>query len=1176
MNPRSSWPERWKRPGWDSFYTVLGGRLSDDPVALLSKSDRPDAERATSQVFVAASPPVSGEAPEFAKHWATVVRKVLQRGTRPVMHHEAARRLLGPAHPRPEQIRAAVVGIAASFDLDPAFQLHPVHEEPFWRRLGDLWAPYQRWCSPQAPLDALIGPGGGAERRWVDFLFYLPFGRGPLVVEVDGSGHERQKGLDQERDRLLGHRQIRVRRLEGAEVHDPGNPWFARLADRNRLEFGDPHTALRVHGPPTLQRLAFALMEGVERGFLLPGRPWRIDVSDTTGASDRAVEVSLDLLATISDVWGEAVMPREVVISGRRYHRTSTGRFQETPGVEAASAPCDLKVVLDPFTPPHAILPDPNGEPTIVVRGAFLPVELPWCTPSSRTRFRTQLDGVGERAVQLFVRDVFGHPDFREGQKPAVTRALSGGDACVLLPTGGGKTLIYQVAGLLLPGATFIVAPLKSLIDDQERRLQEMGIDRVGAIHSGKGRDTSTRSDVLQAIGNGDALFVLIAPERLQIASFRDSLRQATAGTTVGLAVVDEAHCVSEWGHDFRPSYLKLGENLRRFCTGNEAGPPPVVALTATASPHVLRDMLHTLGLDPEEAGVLHRPHSFDRPNLSYQVFPGTPGDRRIRFREALDWVARELGVPLAALAEEKGPETLSGLVFVPDASSGRRLGVTYFSEALSKALQLPDPAPIAVYSGSRPKEFSDKGTVQGWESRKADEARAFRENQKPLMVATSAFGMGIDKPNIRFTVHVALPGSIEAFAQQAGRAGRDGGPAFCALVAALPRGEPDAGGKGRDPSGPEAPAAPYGGSGGDVSLNMDRIEGSFPSTESQMEVVGQVLSEVEPDGVEDELVVIPRSVSAGGNARVREAEAQARERVLHRLMVIGAVEDYTVEYGSGAFWVERSRRSIAEMVDLTADFVRRETANNRKWTARLEGIPGEGERRTAILRLVALVTDVVDTFIKRARLNALREVIDLALLGTDQDALRSRINAYLGEGRSSALLDKLVAGETDIRSTIRALSTSPAGSHEEWAGTAARYLESYPDHPVVLGMRALGESDRSKRDLGAFRDFVSRMTTTLPEYAEEDDEQQEVLSWLLEHLRVRDHSDIGEWLSTCWMVYEGMDPGLLFPLEEAVLDGAAGEPFHPLEIESVMAIRLRRAERAVEPFLDQLNRVEV
>ena len=101
-------------------------------------------------------------------------------------------------------------------------------------------------------------------------------------------------------------------------------------------------------------------------------------------------------------------------------------------------------------------------------------------------------------------------------------------------------------------------------------------------------------------------------------------------------------------------------------------------------------------------------------------------------------------------------------------------------------------------------------------------------------------------------------------------------------------------------------------------------------------------------------------------------------------------------------------------------------------------------------------------------------------------------------------------------------------------------------------------------------------MTTTLPEDAEEDDEQLEVLSWLLEHLRVRDRSDIGEWLSTCWMVYEGVDPGLLLPLEEAVLDGSAGEPFHPLEIESVMAIRLRRAERAVEPFLDQLNRLEV
>ena len=1175
MKPRSPWTERWKRPGWDTLYTVVGGCLADDPVQLLHPSARPEAVRALSQVFVASSLPLTDEVPDFVRHWATVVRKIIQRGTRPVIHHEAASRLMRSARPRPEQVQAAVVGRAPPFELDPAFQLHPVHEEPFWARLGDVWAPYQRWCTPQASLDALIGPGRGAERRWVDFLFHAPFGRDPLVLEVDGSGHERQEGLDRQRDRLLRGQQIRVHRLKGAEVHDPENDWFARLADRRTFEFGDLHTILTVHGPPALQRLAFALVEGVERGFLPPGQPWRINVSDGIGATDRAAEASLDLLASISDVWGGAVVPPEVMITGRSYRRDSTGRFQEVPGGETSPEPIHLRVVLDPFTPPHAALPEGDEAPAIVLRGAFLPVELPWCAPSSHARFYTQLDEVGERALKLFVRDVFGHPGFRQGQKAAITRTLTGGDSCVLLPTGGGKTLIYQAAGLLLPGTTIVVAPLKALIDDQERRLREEGIDRVGAVHSGKRRDRDEKSGVLSAIGNGDALFVLIAPERLQIASFRDSLREASAGTTVGLTVVDEAHCVSEWGHDFRPSYLKLGENLRRFCTGKEAGPPPVLALTATASPHVLRDMLNTLGLDPDEDGVLHRPDTFDRPNLSYRVFRGAPTERLTRFREALHWVAGELGVPLSKLADQKGHETLSGLVFVPDASSGRRLGITHFSEALSRALQVAESAPIAVYAGRRPKELSDEGGLS-WEARKADEARAFRENEKPLMVATSAFGMGIDKPNIRFTIHVSLPGSIEAFAQQAGRAGRDGKPSLCALVAALPPPELDAAHHGSGGPTRNAPVAPYPSVVSDTGLNTDRIEGSFPSTESQMTAGRQVLSEVEPDGVEDELVVIPRSISGTRNTRAQESEARSRERVLHRLMVIGAVEDYTVEYGSGAFWVERSGRSIEKMVHSTTEFVRRETANNRKWTGRVEEILTEDERRTAILRLLALVTDVVDTFIKRARLNALREIVDLARLGTDQEGIRSRINAYLGEGRSAALLDKLVADETDIRSTIEALSTFPPANHEEWAGTAARYLESYPDHPVVLGMRALGESDRNSRNLDTFREFVSRMLRTLPEYADEVEERREVLSWLLEHLRVRDRPDIGNWLSTCWMVYEDADAELLAPLEEAVLDGGVAEPFHPLEIECVMAIRLRRAKQTVEPFLDQLNRVEV
>ena len=320
----------------------------------------------------------------------------------------------------------------------------------------------------------------------------------------------------------------------------------------------------------------------------------------------------------------------------------------------------------------------------------------------------------------------FGFSSFRPGQERLVAAGMSGRDALGVLPTGGGKSLCYQVPALALPGLTLVLSPLISLMEDQTKRAVAA---RIPAAFLTSGLSSGQRRRVLREAVDGSVKLLFAAPERLETPGFVEALRT----TRVSLVAVDEAHCISEWGHDFRPSYRRIGllrERLRA----------PFMALTATATPRVREDIIAVLGLvDPVPVVG-----SFDRPNLAWHM--GRAEDHGSKVRVIRRMVREEKGAVLVYAGTRRVVEVIRADL--------ARLGV----------------AATAYHAGLEPRP----------RSRVQDD---FLSGRTRVVVATNAFGMGVDKSDVRPVLHYQLPGTLESYYQEAGRAGRDGAPARCVAL---------------------------------------------------------------------------------------------------------------------------------------------------------------------------------------------------------------------------------------------------------------------------------------------------------------------------------------------------------------------------------------------------------
>jgi ATP-dependent DNA helicase RecQ len=950
-----------------------------------------------------------------------------------------------------------------------------------------------QYVLPQVEIASLLPPAEatvGASYQRVDFAIFLPWQNEYMVIEIDGAQHLSHKEADEARDTLLRHAGYHVIRLPADEVRSSKGPALSLLKERLALMEDDRPSAPGAGDASALLRASRAahqiqvvLLQALQLGVLDPEKltSWRV-VSD------------LDEIELLDKRSAQSLLQHSVEDFAELYTRLCRlYAIGSVSGQPSTSLQCDQ--CQDPSKDSITIcLSGRSGSDALTfhVRDIYVPFPIA-ASSFSVSPFEKHAVHPSEEDLTYFLKYLFRKDTLWEGQFDGISRTLQGKDSLVLLPTGAGKSIIYQLASLLIPGRTIVIDPIISLIDDQIDNLALVGIDRCIGITS-QIAASEDKSRAMQLFGQGEYLFAYIAPERFQTTEFRESLRALTVHTPIAAIVVDEAHCVSEWGHDFRTAYLNLGRTSRKY-SESDGQTPPLIALTGTASRAVLKDVQRELRIEDFDAIIT--PRSFDRPELRFHILEAHSSEKTSRLEGFLGQKLPNLfRVTQSTLYQPNGKDTYSGIVFCPWVNG--EYGVVQVSSNIKSEIGLS----TAHYSGGAP---------QGWDRRayrsyKRESELEFKRNRVPLLVSTKAFGMGIDKANIRYTIHLGIPPSIESFYQEAGRAGRDRRTSHCCIIVS-----DDSPGRSSKLLNPNTTVEEVDEiikntrreDNDDITRNLYFHTNSFRGIAQERKDIEEVLAKL---GTASK----PRDVVL----KMPKKDRNVIEKALHRLLLIGVISDYTINYSSEEFGVKVTGATKEEMIETYGVYVasylssRRDTEVQKCARFLAQDLSG------FVAGLVDLILHFIYDVIERGRRRALHEVFLACTTSSKDKDIRQRILRYLEATEYSERLDELISERDvgigkcmDIFASVRSPNEAA-----EIRGQVSRYLESYPDHPGLLVLRFLSEViSRDASEDVAKQNFKAAITSAFKNYSLDQSSIIGFASWAICCIPSRHYQLAGE-----------------------------------------------------------------
>ncbi|MDD1525626.1 DEAD/DEAH box helicase [Riemerella anatipestifer] len=613
--------------------------------------------------------------------------------------------------------------------------------------------------------------------------FYLP--QAKLVIEIDGQQHkidEVTRVSDNTRDNYLASKGITTIRITTRELqngtytekvetilkylerYDKLLDFYknaCRKIEENRMSEEEIKTKLL---PTAIIRFQILLIELLTHKYLTFDEDWNFNILAHEDLPDFAELAIKDLIVWIDKLWQ---LKNKQELKKPNFNIAITNdktKFQ--PITKAINIDFSL---FKRYTDENKI-----NEDVIFVRTDYFDIvkDKNYFRVSTTEPINYNITDEDKTILEFFLDNIFDKPSFREGQFPIISNALNRKDTIGLLPTGGGKSLCYQLPCLLQPSINFVVCPIKSLMYDQNDNLVKTLVTNVSFITSDLEKDE--RREIETNFEQGRYLFVWISPEKFQIPSFREKISVLVANFSIAYAVVDEVHCLSEWGHDFRTSYLNLAKTIDKLSPKDENGEDKIkfIGLTATASVNVLKDIKIEFSRQKQrlEDENIKSLLDYSRKELQFEVI-NDKGNKRQQLQNLIEELKNT----------ENFIETTekAGLVFTPNVNGA------YGCYQVSNILNTLYQNKVSWFSGDIPKrDVYDEKTGKKirtepimnrdeFNKYKQKVQKDFKENKYQLLVATKAFGMGIDKQNIFYTFHYGLPSSVEALYQEAGRAGR-------------------------------------------------------------------------------------------------------------------------------------------------------------------------------------------------------------------------------------------------------------------------------------------------------------------------------------------------------------------------------------------------------------------